>query len=75
MIIINESTLKERGNKFSKKFSVGDKVRFIHAGGKLSKEVAVITGYDKDGFYTYEWSDGEKSNGSGDVNFKMAQGR
>lgn len=67
-MIINESNTK--GNKYCVKFKIGDKVRFIHPGGKLSKEIATITGYDKDGFYTYTWSDGEKSNGSSDVNFR-----
>lgn len=56
-------------NRFCRQYKIGDKVRFIHTGGKLSKEMATITGYDEDGFYTYTWDDGENSSGSADVNF------
>lgn len=70
---MKESIPHKSGNKYSKKYSVGDKVRFIHAGRELSREVAEITGYDKDGFYTFTWDDGEKSNGVGDVNFKLVK--
>lgn len=69
--LFNESrnNSNNKPNKYCKNLVPGDKARFINAGGKLSKEVATITGYDNDGYYTYTWDDGEKSNGSADVNF------
>ena len=51
-------------NKYCTKFKIGDRVRFKHPGGQLSREIATITGYDEDGFYKYRWSDGEESSGS-----------
>lgn len=59
-------------NQYCKEYNIGDAVRFVHSGGRLSKEVAVIKGYDKDGFYVVEWEDGEKSKGIADINLKLS---
>jgi uncharacterized protein YodC (DUF2158 family) len=58
-------------NKYSMKFKVGDRVKFIHSGNRLSPETATITGFDEDGFYQVKWDDGEISNGLGDFNLKL----
>ena len=65
---------ESKGNKYSTKFSIGDKVRFKHAGGQLSPEIATITGHNDEGYYTFTWDDGTKDEGSSDVNFALVGG-
>ncbi len=62
---------KDFKNKYSTAYSLGDVVKFIHAGNKLSDETAIITGYDDEGFYKVKWSDGEESEGLHDKNLKL----
>ena len=49
--------------KESNSLRVGDSVRFIHAGGRLSSETAKILNIDSDGFCKLRWDDGEISTG------------
>ena len=49
--------------KESNSLRVGDSVRFIHAGGRLSPETAKILNIDSDGFCKLRWDDGEISTG------------
>ena len=65
------TTLKESKNEYSTNYNLGDVVKFIHAGNKLSNETAIIIGYDDDGFYKVKWSDGEESEGLHDKNLKL----
>lgn len=54
-------------NKYCQKYDLGQRVRFKHAGGALSKEVGMIIGIDSEGYYIIRWPDGENSNGISDV--------
>lgn len=47
----------------SNSLQVGDSVRFMHAGGRLSPETAKVLSIDSDGFCKLRWSDGEISTG------------
>lgn len=66
-----ESADRGATNQYAVNYSLGDVVRFIHPGGKLSAETAVIIGYDDDGFYKVKWSDGDESDGLNDKNLKI----
>ena len=55
-------------NQYCQEYSIGDKVKFKHAGGRVSPQTAKIIGYDDTGYYELEWPDGEVSIGIHDMN-------
>lgn len=66
-----EAMKENEPNQYCKKFSIGDKVKFKHAGGRVSPQSATILGYDDEGYYEIEWPDGEISTGIHDYNLKL----